>query len=157
MPTNMTQHLHHQLALLLAFFAFASAGLLSDRVFEHLPHLEDEVAYLYQARIFAGGQLTVDIPEPRRAFWQPFVVDYTATGQRFGKYTPGWPALLALGVQFGQPWIINAFGAALAVALLYRLGGQLFGREAGLIAALLAAFSPAALLLNASLMAHTAA
>lgn len=157
MPMNMTQHLHHHLALLLAFFAFASAGLLSDRVFEHLPHLEDEVAYLYQARIFAGGQLTVDIPEPRRAFWQPFVVDYTATGQRFGKYTPGWPALLALGVNFGQPWIINAFGAALAVALLYRLGGQLFGREAGLIAALLAAFSPAALLLNASLMAHTAA
>lgn len=142
-------------ALLLVCFAFMMSALVSRTVFERLPHLEDEVAYLYQARIFARGDVVIDTPEPRRAYWQPFVVDYA--GARFGKYTPGWPLLLAGGELLGQAWLINALLAALTVALVYRLGRELFNEDAGLVAAALAAFSPAALLLNASLMGHTAA
>ena len=70
------------LALALVFFSMAMSALVADRVFEHLPHLEDEVAYLYQAKIYAGGHLVIESPEPRRAFWQPFVLDYE--GSRFG-------------------------------------------------------------------------
>lgn len=144
-------------AIALVFFSFAMSAILSRDVFERMPHLEDEVAYLFQARVFAAGEISVDTPDPRRPFWQPFVVDYAPTGQRFGKYTPGWPAMLAMGVSAGQPWIVNALLAALATALVYRLGRAIYGRDAGLIAAALLAFSPAALLLNASLMGHTAA
>src|SRR5688572_28153218 len=82
-------------AMLLVFFAFSMSAVLSRTVFERLPHLEDEVAYLYQAKIFARFQAVVPIPEPRRAYWQPFVVDYSTSGNRFGKYTPGWSALLS--------------------------------------------------------------
>jgi hypothetical protein len=145
------------LALALVFFAFVMSALVSDRVFERLPHLEDEVAYLFQAKTYAGGQWVIDTPQPRRAYWQPFVVDYAATGQRFGKYTPGWPLLLAGGVLLGQPWVINAFLAALTVALVYRLGRAVYNPDAALIAAALTAFSPMALLLNGTLMGHTAA
>jgi len=148
---------HHLLALLLAFFAFTMSALVSRAVFERLPHLEDEVAYLFQAKTLAGGQLTVAIPEPRRAYWQPFVVDYDETGQRFGKYPPGWPLLLAAGVLSGQAWLVNALFAAMTVALVYRLGRELFSPDTGAIAAALTAFSPMALLLNGTLMGHTAA
>lgn len=148
---------HHLIALLLVFFAAAMSALVSRAVFERLPHLEDEVAYLYQAKTLAGGQLVTAIPEPRRAFWQPFVVDYEPTGMRFGKYSLGWPLLLAPGVLAGQPWLVNALCAALTVALVYRLGRELFGPDAGVIAAALTAFSPMALLLNGTLMGHTAA
>ena len=148
---------HHALALLLAFFAAAMSALVSRAVFERLPHLEDEVAYLYQAKTLAGGQLVIPIPEPRRAYWQPFVVDYGPSGMRFGKYSPGWPLLLAPGVLAGQPWLVNALCAALTVALVYRLGRELFGPDVGVIAAALTAFSPMALLLNGTLMGHTAA
>jgi hypothetical protein len=71
----------------LALLAFGLSAVLSNTVFERLPHLEDEVAYLFQARTLAGGQLVVETPQPRLAYWQPFIVDYE--GNRFGKYLPG--------------------------------------------------------------------
>jgi 4-amino-4-deoxy-L-arabinose transferase-like glycosyltransferase len=142
---------------ILACFAFVMGAVVSARVFERLPHLEDEIAYLFQARVFAGGQTVVDIPQHPRSFWQPFVVDYEPSGRRFGKYPPGWPALLAIGVVFGREWLVNALFGALTVVLVYRIGSEVYGRNVGLIAAVLTAFSPAALLLNGTLMAHPAA
>ncbi len=142
-------------ALLLAFFAFFMSAYVSQVVFARMPHLEDEVAYLFQARTYTGGQLVIASPEPHRAFWQPFVVDLN--GLRFGKYTPGWPLQLALGVLMGQPWLMNALFAMLTVVLVYRLGREIFNPDVGVIAAALTAFSPMALLLNATLMGHTSA
>ncbi|NWF67666.1 MAG: glycosyltransferase family 39 protein [Chloroflexi bacterium] len=151
---------HTLIAILLVLFAFGMAAIISDRVFERLPHLEDEMAYLFQARVFARGEVVLDSPNPRRAFWIPFVIDFAPNGedlQRFGKYTPGWPLLLALGINLGQWWVVNAFFAGLTVALVYRLGRELFNSDVGLMAAALVAFSPMALLLNATLMNHTSA
>lgn len=148
---------HHWLVLGLALFSMVMSAFVSRSVFERLPHLEDEVAYLFQAKTYAGGHLVIDSPDPRRAFWQPFVVDYGLTGKRFSKYSPGWPLLLALGVAGGQPWLVNALLSALTVALVYRLGREIFDADTGVIAAALTAFSPMALLLNATLMGHTAA
>ncbi len=142
-------------ALALAFFAFFMSALVSRTVFERLPHLEDEVAYLYQARMYAGGNLVIPTPEPRRAYWMPFLIDQG--GQRFGKYTPGWSMQLTLGTLMGQEWVINAFFAALSVALVYRLGREIFNADVGVIAAALTAFSPMALLLDGTLMGHTSA
>ena len=145
------------IALGLVFFAFAASAIISRTVLERLPHLEDELAYTYQAKIFSKGNLVIDTPQPRRAYWQPFLVDYAETGKRFGKYTPGWPALLAIGYSLGQPWIINAFFSALTVGAVFRLGKEIYDKDVGLIAAGLTAFSPMALLLNSTLMGHTAA
>lgn len=142
------------IALLCAYLAFAASAVVSRAVFERLPHLEDEFAYLFQARIFERGQVTIETPQPATAFWQPFLINYQ--GHRFGKYTPGWPALLAVGTRLNQPWLINAWLMMLTVALIYRLGAALYNRATGAIAALLVATSPAALLLSGSLMSHTA-
>lgn len=142
--------------LFLIFFAFAASISVSRNVFENVPHLEDEVAYLFQAKIFARGQFTVPIEHPKSAFWQPFVIDHE-NGQRFSKYPPGWSMLLAMGVMLGFPAVVNAVLAALTVVMTYRLGREAFNRETGVTAAALVAFSPMALLLNATLMAHTAA
>ncbi len=146
---------HRFVVLLLALFAFGMSAYFSQTVFERLPHLEDEVAYLYQARVFARGDIVIGSPETSRVFWQPFIVD--REGNRFSKYTPGWSAQLAVGILLGEYWVINAFFAALTVAVTYRLGREIFNPETGLIAAALFAFSPMALLLNATLMSHTSA
>lgn len=154
--TNHTLNARYTLAvLLLALFSFLMSALVSRTVYERLPHLEDEMAYLFQARTLARGDLVIESPRPARAYWQPFVID--RDGKRFGKYPLGWPILLAGGVIMGQPWVINAFLSALIVALVYRLGRDLFNADTGLMAAALAAFSPMALLLNGTLMGHTAA
>lgn len=139
----------------LALFSFAMTALISRAVFDRLPHLEDEMAYVFQAQVFARGEIIQAAPEPAQPFWRPFVL--TNGGLRFSKYTPGWSAWLALGVNMGQMWVINAFFAMLTVALIYRLGRAVFNRDVGLIAAALLAFSPIALLLSGTLMGHTAA
>jgi hypothetical protein len=154
-PPRRRLSLAHWLVIGLALLAFGLSAVLSRSVFERLPHLEDEIAYLFQARTLAGGQLVIETPQPRLAYWQPFIVDYE--GHRFGKYSLGWPAQLALGVLLGEVWIVNACFAALTVALVYRLARALFNIETGLVAAALVAFSPAAVLLNATLMGHTTA
>lgn len=141
--------------MLLVFASFLLSAVVSQHPFERLPHLEDEVTYLFQAKLFAGGRLAIESPQPYPSFWQPFVIDQG--GRRFGKYSPGWPLLLAVGVLLGQTWLVNACLAALAVALTYRLGRDLCDAETGLAAALLLAASPMFLLLSGSLMAHTAA
>lgn len=145
------------LVLFLAGLSFLMTAIISDRVFERLPHLEDELAYLFQARIFANGDIVAPIPENYHAYWQPFVITNHEDGVRFGKYHPGWPALLAVGILLGQMWTINAFASALTVCITYRLGREIFSEDVGLIGALLLTFSPMALLLNSTLMSHTSA
>lgn len=157
LPSKSHFPVHLMIVVGLMLFSVAMSALVSRAVFERLPHLEDEVAYLFQAKTYARGQLVVDTPEPRRAYWQPFVVDYAPTGNRFSKYSPGWPAFLALGVLMGQPWIVNALMSGLTVALVYRLGREIYGADVGTAAAALTAFSPMALLLNGTLMGHTSA
>src|SRR5574338_865675 len=94
-----------RLALLLAIFAFAAAAYVSLRVYEGMAHIEDEMAYVWQAQVIARGKLVTETPDPcPKCFLVPFVVDYN--GLRFGKYPPGWPAALAFGVSLGlKAWV----------------------------------------------------
>ncbi len=133
--------------------AFGAACLVAERILERVPHLEDEVAYLYQAQVFASGKAYAESPERTSCFFAPFILDHE--GRRFGKYPPGWPALLAVGLWLGQAWWVNAAGAALTTAVVYRLGRALHDPITGGIAAALAASSPFVLLLAGSLMSHT--
>lgn len=140
--------------LTFCLLTFLLTALLAGLIFEHVPHSEDEVAYLFQAKIFAQNRLTVPTPANAAAFWSPFVIDYA--GQRFGKYPPGWPLLLSLGVRLGAPWLVNAGLAALTVALFFRLGLYLYNATTGLWAAGLALLTPGFLFLSSSLLSHSA-
>ena len=140
--------------ILLCAAACLITALIAHFAFERLPHLEDEVAYLFQARTLALGRLTVPSPESPEAFWTPFVLDHE--GRRFGKYPPGWPAVLSLGVLAGAPWLVNPLLAALSVYLLYRLGRSLYDERAGLLAGVLALASPLFLVLSGSYLSHLA-
>jgi 4-amino-4-deoxy-L-arabinose transferase-like glycosyltransferase len=131
--------------------AFVSAGV-SERIFERIPHVEDEFANLWQAEVMAQGQLDLPSPDNPKIFLVPFVVDFE--GRRFGKYPPGWPATLSIGARLEAPWLVNAVLAGLAVWLVYRLGTKVAGRLAGLLAALLVGSSPMFVMLAGSLMSH---
>jgi 4-amino-4-deoxy-L-arabinose transferase-like glycosyltransferase len=143
------------LALLLVFLAMIAATQVSRHTFERLPHLEDEFAYLFQARIFQHGDVYIQTPEPNRAYWQPFLINLD--GKRFGKYPPGYPLILAIGTAMNLPWVVNLWLGGLTVALAYRVARELYDETAGVIAALLMTISPIAILMNATLMSHTAA
>ena len=140
------------LALALALASVISSLLIANRIFENLPHVEDEFAYLWQATVMADDRLTMPSPAEPRYFVIPFVVD--EAGQRFGKYPPGWPAALSLGVRLHAASWVNALLSGACIWLTYRLGERLGGRATGLLAAWLVALSPLFLMLSGSLMSH---
>jgi 4-amino-4-deoxy-L-arabinose transferase-like glycosyltransferase len=141
--------------LVLTLAGLAAGAAVAWGVFERVPHLEDEITYLFQARTLARGALWAPAPPVRRAFFAPFVLVY---GDKWiGKYPPGWPALLALGELVGAGWLVNPALGGLAAALTYWLGRDLFGREVGALAGTLTVTSPMFLILCGSLMSHPAA
>ena len=136
---------------LLAFITIAS---LTDQIFEHVPHSEDEVAYVFQAKVLAQDRLAVATPSHPKAFWTPFVVDYH--GLRFSKYAPGWPLLLSLGVRLRAPWLVNTLLGTVTLALIAWLGRSYYRPAVGLLAAGLGLVTPGFLFLSASLLSHPA-
>jgi hypothetical protein len=142
-----------RIALLLCLIAIAAAYLVAERVFERIPHIEDEMAFVWQAQVYARGQLTVPSPAHPQNLMTPFAVDYH--GQRFAKYPPGWSVVLAFGYLLGARAWVNPLLAGLAVWLTYRLGQKVFTPTVGLLAAFLTLISPFFLMLSGSLLSHT--
>ncbi len=141
-----------KIALVLALLAVAASAWVALQIFEGLPHLEDEFAYLWQAQVIAGGHLTLPSPPDPKSFLVPFVVDHA--GQRFGKYPIGWPVVLAVGELLDLRWLVNPLLAGLAVWLTYRLGKKTFGEPVALLAAGLTLTSPFFLMNSGSLLSH---
>ena len=79
-------------ALLLCLCSLIANAQVAARVFENLPHLEDEMTYIWQAKVISGGNLLIPSPPSPGSFLVPFVIDYQ--GWRFGKYPLGFPVLL---------------------------------------------------------------
>lgn len=141
-----------RVALIISLISVLVTYYVTLEYFEAIPHLEDEIAYVWQARAIADGKLTVPSPPQPESFLVPFVVDYE--GQRFGKYPLGWPALLAVGVRLGIRSFVNPILAGLGVWLTYRLGKKIWGESVGLVAAILTLSSPFFLMNSASLLSH---
>ncbi len=137
------------IALFISLAGIAAAYLVAVRVFEAVPHVEDEMAYVWQANVLAHGQMTAPTPPQPRSMYVPFVVD--ANGHRSAKYPPGWPMVLALGVLLGIRTWVNPLLGGLAVWLTFRLGQKICNSATGLLAALLTVSSPFYLILSGSL------
>ena len=142
-------------AFLLSLAAFAGGAWVATGVFDRVPHLEDEVTFLFQARTIAAGRLLAPAPIRPEFFEIPFTL--MRDGQWFGKYPPGYPVVLALGVLAGQPWLLNPAAGALCVGLTYLAGRRLYGPATGLLAAALLTSSPLFLLQAGSFMSHVVA
>jgi hypothetical protein len=105
----------------------------------HLPHSQDEVAYVYQARIFATGRTALAPAKVPEAF------DAEATcvhnGRRFGGYPPGYPVVLALFIHLGAIWLAGPIVLALTVTVLFATAWRLAGPSAAILAAACALLS----------------
>jgi hypothetical protein len=139
-------------ALILALAGFLASAFVTQRVFEGIPHIEDEIAYVWQAKALAEGHLKLSSPLQTKSMLVPFIVDYQ--GERFGKYPPGWPVLLSLAIQLQVRAWINPLMAGLGVWLTYQLGKRAFNQLVGLLAAGLTITSPFFLMNSGSLLSH---
>jgi hypothetical protein len=134
----------------IAVFVFCS--LFSSLVFERVPHVNDEIAYLFQAKLFQSGRLYAPSPPCREFFDFPHIIN---NGRWYSIYPPGFPMLLAIGLILRAPWLVNPLLAALSVILIFFLGKEIYGAKVGLPAALLSSISPWFLVMSSTMMSHT--
>lgn len=131
-------------SLALAWFAF-----------ERLPHVEDELAYLFQARTFAGGALSVPAPPEAAQAGLEYYLFAVDDGRWYSVTAPGWPLALAIGMLFGVPWLVNPLLAGVSVLLAHDIARRKAGRDQADMVALLMGFSPWLIAAAGSLMTHT--
>jgi 4-amino-4-deoxy-L-arabinose transferase-like glycosyltransferase len=140
------------IAILFSLLAIIAAFLVANHVFENMAHIEDEIAFVWQARVMAKGYLSIPSPKYPKSFLVPFVVDYE--GKRFSKYPVGWPVVLSFGIRLGVRELVNPLLAGFGVWLTYLLGKRTLGELTGLLAAGLTVASPFFLLNSGSLLSH---
>ncbi len=155
-PFSMPSPTHSRIpgiVLAAILFSFLASAAYSLFIFDRVPHIQDEIAYLFQAKIFKLGHLYVPSPCSPESFDFPHVVN---NGRWYSMYPPGFPFLLLFGLILGVPWIVNPFIGALAIFLLYLLGKEIYGQNAGIVAAVLGATSIWRLIMSATMMSHAA-
>jgi len=142
-----------RLAVLAAVWVTVLAAVLSFFVYERHPHVQDEVIYLYHARCLADGALTVPAPPAPDAF-SLYMIPHKAD-RWYSIFPPGWPAMLAVGVLFGVPWLVNPALAGLNVLLAYVFLREIYDRRTARMAVLLLCISPWYVFMGMNFMAHT--
>ena len=140
-------------AVLAALWVVVVSSLLACFVYQRHPHVADEVAYLFHARYLAAGELTMPPPPVQPAF-EMDLMEYLP--DKWYAVPPiGWPAVLAIGVALGVPWLVNPLFAGLNILLSYLLLGELYPRRTARIAVLLLCVSPWNIFMAMSYMTHT--
>lgn len=137
-----------------ALWVFAVSLTLGLTAFDRMPRLPDEVSYLFQAKMYAGGYLFM--PAPGGAMDAALAYDWISIegGKWFSIFPPGWPAVLALGVAAGVPFLVNPLLAALGVVLSHSFVSRIASSRLAAMVTLLLCVSPWYLATGASLMSH---
>lgn len=148
----MASGLDRRLPVLLALCVLALTAAISLWSFDGVPHL-DGIVYLFHARYFAHGLLSLPVPPVREAF-DHYLMD-VSDGRWFSVNLPGWPAALVLAIRSGVPWLLNPVLAALCVLLLHRFVRLQGDRGTAHLVALLLALSPWFLSISGTYLLHT--
>lgn len=145
-------------ALGLATFGFVVTLVLNYSYGSHMPHVPDEIAYIFQAKLLASARLTAPVPPVQDVFdffYPPFIV--VQNGRWASAYPFGHPLALSLGVKLGAIWLIPPLLGAATVLFTYGAGRKVYGSRVGFLAALLFVTSPFFLMTASNFMSHNTA
>lgn len=132
---------------------FLATGLTAYTVLGGIPHVEDSIAQLFQAKIFKQGMLYAPLP-PHKEFF-----DYTniINDERwYSQYPPGHSLLLTAGLLAGTPWLIGPLLGTLSLMLFYLVTKTMYGEHRIImVSSCLLLLSPFFLFMSSSYMNHT--
>lgn len=118
------------------------------------PNSGDEYVYVYQARMFAGGEVSHAAAGDADLFHFNYIA--REAGRVFGTFPPGWPLALALAIAAGVPaGLVNPAFGVLTLALVWALGARLYTPRIGVLAAGIVGISPFFTFTAASYFSHT--
>jgi hypothetical protein len=151
-PLTIPARLERFLPATAAIVVVIVAVLLNRLAFQGIPHVPDEIAYLFQARTYAAGRAFADAPVDPALFNQFLLMVHE--GKWFSIFPPGWPMVLSLGVLAGAPWLVNPLLGGAVVLVTHRTLARWLEPEDGRLATILIALSPAFLVIAATHMSH---
>jgi hypothetical protein len=139
---------------LLVFASLVLYALSARWVFDGRALLVDEVAQLFQARVFASGRIAGVLDPAPELFSALHLVE--RDGRVFSQFPPGGPAVLAIGVLLGAVWIAVTLCGAIAVWCFaaFTRGVEAERPGVSLLASLLFAFAPYMVFMSGSQMNH---
>lgn len=143
----------HFLLLVTGFF-FILTNLISLLVFEHLPHIQDSIAQLFQARIFAQGKIHLVSPPFPDFFDYLHIIN---NGRWYSQYLWLHSFILMLFLLLRMPWLANPVLGTLTLPVIYLLGRELYDEKTGRISAILACLSPFIFNMSSEYMNHASA
>ncbi len=126
--------------------------LVSTLAFEHRPQLVDSVIQLFQAKIFAAGDVAAPAPSAPEFFVTQHMI--VADGRWYSQYPPGHSALLAIGVLAGAPWLVPIALSLAAAALLHGFARRAYDEPTAGVTLLLVVLAPFLFFMGASFMSH---
>ncbi|MBM4039387.1 MAG: glycosyltransferase family 39 protein [Planctomycetes bacterium] len=139
------------------------------------PCFPDASVYYYQAKTFAAGRVASPLVGGKGFFdaaqvshlhlahsghvrnedVTPVAGSFVVAGDRwFSVGLPGAPALFAVGLLLGLPWLVPPLLGGAVVIATYFLAKEVFGEEAGVLALPLAALSPWLIFLSGEYLTH---
>ena len=135
-----------------AVWVMLAAAMTSYAVLERVPHIDDSVANFFQARYFSTGRLYLPPPPDIESFRLDLTV--IRDGKWFGYAFPGWPAVLAIGVLFGVPWLVNPVLAGILILIGHAWLRRRCDRGTANVAVLLLTVSSWLIFMSAEMMGH---
>lgn len=133
---------------------FLATLLISYFVFDQIPHIQDSIAQVFQAKIFASGKLYATSHPLKEFFEYTHIIN---NGKWYSQYPPGHALFLMVGILLGMPWIINPLLGALSVLIIFLLGKEIHDPKTGRLAAIFTVLSPFFLFMSSEFMAHSSA
>ena len=137
----------------LLILCLVTTGIISYVVLDHIPHVVDSIAQVFQAKIFRMGKLTVPLPPHKEFFDYMFIINDLTW---YSQYPPGHCLVLMLGLFAGAPWLIGPLLGTISLFIFYLLIKSLY-RDTRLayLGTALFLFSPFFLFMSSSHMNHT--
>lgn len=138
---------------LLLFLCFALTASIAYVVLDHIPHILDSIAQLFQAKIFMMGKLYLSPPPLKDFFDYAHIIN---DGKWYAQYPPGHSLLLVLGLILGIPWVIGPLAGTCSLGVFYVFVKNTYqDRQTTYLCSLLLLFSPFFIFMSSSHMNHT--
>jgi hypothetical protein len=141
-------------SILVAALTCGLALYFSWRLFGFQAATIDELSQQWQATMLAGGRLFARA-EPEGDFFSTMQT-VVVHGRWFSHFAIGGPAIQAIGILIGVPWLINPLLAGWGAVMVYRFAGATSSEIEARGTALLFALSPFVLFIAGSKLDHVA-
>ncbi len=139
-------------AIFIFAFILTTTGAIARLCYDGIPHVQDEINYLFQARLFADFKIYQNSHPLAEFFHFSFMVN---DGKWYTLFQPMWPAAMVPFVWIGAAWLAAPFYAALTGVLAYYAFKDALNKNAAQAAVLLLALSPFFAFMAGGMMAHT--